>query len=107
MNDIKEITSLLQNPTEKDIALIEKAYNFAKKSHEGHMRNSGEPYFNHLFATAKNIAELGMGATTIVAGFLHDVIEDTPTTQEEIRNEFGDEILFLVEGNKEIGRAHV
>jgi len=103
MNDIKEITSLLQNPTEKDIALIEKAYNFAKKSHEGHMRNSGEPYFNHLFATAKNIAELGMGATTIVAGFLHDVIEDTPTTQEEIRNEFGDEILFLVEGVTKLG----
>jgi len=103
MNDIKEITSLLQNPTEKDIALIEKAYNFAKKSHEGHMRNSGEQYFNHLFATAKNIAELGMSATTISAGFLHDLLEDTKVKPEEIEKEFGKEILFLVDGVTKLG----
>ena len=50
MNDIKEIYSLLQNPTEKDIALMQKAYNFAMKAHEGHERLNGEPYFNHCFA---------------------------------------------------------
>lgn len=104
MNDIREIFSLMQNPTEADKALVQKAYDFAKKSHEGHARRSSEPYFNHLFATAKNIAELGMGATTIAAGFLHDCIEDTPVTSQEIEKEFGKEILFLVEGVTKLGK---
>lgn len=103
MSDIKEIISLMQNPTKEDIALVQKAYDFAEKAHEGHMRNSGEPYFNHLFATARNIAELGMGATTIATGFLHDTIEDTKTTPEDIKKEFGEEILFLVEGVTKLG----
>ncbi len=104
MNDIKEITSLLQNPTAADLALIEKAYRFAQSAHEGEKRKSGEPYFNHLFATARNIADLGMGATTIAAGFLHDAIEDTKVTAEDIQKEFGDEILFLVEGVTKLGK---
>lgn len=104
MNDIKEIISLLHNPEDKDIALIKKAYAFAEKAHANHKRRSGEPYFNHLFATAKNIAELGMGATTIAAGFLHDAIEDTEVKAEEIEKEFGSEILFLVEGVTKLGK---
>ncbi len=104
MNDIKEIFSLLNNPTEEDKALIEKAYDFAQKAHEGVKRKSGEPYFNHLFGTAKNIAELGMSATTVAAGFLHDTIEDTSVTAEDIKKEFGDEILFLVEGVTKLGK---
>ena len=95
---VKEIISLLHDPTDKDVALVEKVYDFAKVVHEGHTRNSGEPYFNHLFATAKNIAELGMGATTVAAGFLHDSIEDLNVKAEEIEKEFGKEILFLVQG---------
>ena len=104
MNDIKEIISLLKERNEADIALVEKAYDFAKKAHEGHARNNDEPYFNHLFATAKNIAELGMGATTVAAGFLHDTIEDTKVTPEELEKEFGKEILFLVEGVTKLGK---
>lgn len=104
MNNIKEIFSLLNNPTESDKQLIQKAYDFAQKAHEGVKRKSGEPYFNHLFGTAKNIAELGMSATTIAAGFLHDTIEDTIVTAEEIKEEFGDEILFLVEGVTKLGK---
>ena len=103
MNDINEVISLMANPNKEDIALIKKAYDFAQKAHEGHMRNSGEPYFNHLFATARNIAELGMGSNTIAAGFLHDTIEDTKTVPEDIRKEFGEEILFLVEGVTKLG----
>jgi guanosine-3',5'-bis(diphosphate) 3'-pyrophosphohydrolase len=103
MNDIKEITSLMQNAGTDDIALIEKASSFALEAHKDHKRNTGEPYFNHLFATAKNIAEIGMGATTIAAGFLHDVIEDTKVTPEELKLEFGQEILFLVEGVTKLG----
>ncbi len=104
MNDIKEIFSLLNTKDSNDTALIEKAYNFSLKAHAGHVRNSGEPYFNHLFATAKNIAELGMGATTIAAGFLHDIVEDTSVKREELEKEFGTEILFLVEGVTKLGK---
>ncbi len=104
MSDIKEITSLLKDPSKEDLALIQKAYDFAKKAHEGHTRQNKEPYFNHLFATAKNIAELGMGATTIAAGFLHDSIEDVKVTPEEMEKEFGKEILFLVEGVTKLGK---
>ena len=93
----------MQNPTGKDVAEVAKAYDFAKKAHAGHLRKSGEPYFNHLFATAKNIAELGMGSATVSAGFLHDTIEDTKVTREEIEKEFGKEILFLVEGVTKLG----
>jgi GTP pyrophosphokinase len=103
VNNIKEIISLLNNPNQKDVALIQKAYDFAEKAHAGHIRNNGEQYFNHLFATAKNIAELGMGATTISAGFLHDLIEDTKTKPEDIEGEFGKEILFLIDGVTKLG----
>jgi GTP pyrophosphokinase len=104
MPDIKEITSLLQNSTEADLALIQKAYDFAKASHDGQKRLSGEPYFGHVFATGKNLAELGMSATTISAGLLHDTIEDARATPEQIEKEFGKEILFLVEGVTKLGK---
>jgi len=93
----------MDSPTEKDVALLKKAYDFAEKAHQGFARNSGEPYFVHVFETAKNIAELGMSTTTIAAGFLHDTIEDTKVTAEEIEKEFGKEILFLVEGVTKLG----
>jgi GTP pyrophosphokinase len=104
MNDIKEITSLLKSANLGDLELIEKAYKFAKKAHDGHLRNNNDPYFSHLFETAKSLAELDMGAITIVAGFLHDAIEDTKTTREEIEREFGKEVLFLVEGVTKLGK---
>lgn len=104
MLDIREITSLLRNPDEKDMALLQKAYDFAQKAHEGSMRKNGDPYFFHVFGTAKNLAELGMSTTTIVAGLLHDSIEDTKVTSEEIEKEFGKEILFLVEGVTKLGK---
>lgn len=104
MNDIKEIFSLLSNITPEDKALIQKAYDFAYKAHEGHKRKSGEPYFNHLFGTAKNIASLNMDVPTVVAGFLHDSIEDIGMAPALIEKEFGKEILFLVEGVTKLGK---
>jgi len=108
MLDVKEIFSLMKDPTQDDKALIQKAFDFATKSHEGHVRKSGEPYINHLFGTAKNIANLGMNAVVISAGLLHDSIEDTAVTPEEIEKEFaewnGREILFLVEGVTKLGK---
>lgn len=94
----KEIIAQLNNPTEADRRLIEKAYEYTKAAHEGQLRKSGEPYATHLFFVGLHLAKMGMGPNTVAAGLLHDTIEDTPVTSEDIRNEFGDEILFLVEG---------
>lgn len=89
--------------TPKDQALIQSAYSFAEKAHEGQQRKSGEPYFIHVFAAAKNAAEFGMDAITVSAALLHDTIEDTPVTYEDVQSEFGNEIAELVEGVTKLG----
>ena len=104
MTDVKEVIALLESPSDKDIALVTKAYNFAQKAHEGHTRYSGEPYFNHLFETAKSLAQIGMGPTSVSVGFLHDTIEDVGVTPEQIKENFGDEVLFLVDGVTKLGK---
>lgn len=90
--------------TPEDRALIEKAYDFAKKAHEGHLRYSGEPYFIHPSAVAKHLAELGLDAPTVAAALMHDAIEDAKATSEEVEREFGSEVLFLVEGVTKLGK---
>lgn len=100
---VEDIFDLVQNLKKEDKDLIRKAFEFAEKAHEGQLRKSGEPYFYHVYATAKNLAELGMKSKTISAGLLHDVIEDTHITEEEIKKEFGDEILSLVNGVTKLG----
>lgn len=95
----------MDSPSKEDVALVKKATLFAEKAHEGVKRKSGEPYFNHVFETARTLAELKMGATTISAGLLHDSIEDGVATEECIRKEFGDEILFLVNGVTKLGKV--
>ncbi len=104
MPHTKDITSLMHGVSDGDKKLIEKAYFFAEKAHEGQKRNSGEPYFNHVFETAKILAELGMDTKTIVAGFLHDVLEDTPTPEDLLEKEFGKEIVTLVNGVTKLGK---
>ncbi|MEI8123864.1 MAG: HD domain-containing protein [bacterium] len=101
----QDIILLIDSPTEKDKELIQKAYNFALKAHEGQLRKSGEPYFVHVYETAKILADLKMDISTIVAGFLHDSIEDGVATEECIKKEFGDEILFLVNGVTKLGKV--
>ncbi len=103
---VEEIISLLNSPSQKDIEFIQKAYDFAQKAHEGQLRKSGEPYFNHVFETAKILAGLKMGTRAIIAaGLLHDSIEDGVATEESIRQEFGDEVLFLVNGVTKLGKV--
>lgn len=94
----------MKHPTPEGIALVEKAYAFAKEAHKNHTRYSGEPYFIHPAAAAKILAELGMDAPTIAAGLLHDAIEDTDTTEEAVKEAFGAEVLFLVEGVTKLGK---
>jgi GTP diphosphokinase / guanosine-3',5'-bis(diphosphate) 3'-diphosphatase len=100
---LKEILELLNEPTAENTALIKRAYDFAKKAHDGQKRNSGEPYFNHVVATAKSLAELHQDASAIAAGLLHDVVEDTPIPAEEIEKNFGTDIRFIVEGVTKLG----
>ena len=88
---------------ELDRTLILRAYNFSKEAHKEQLRASGEPYFTHVFATAKNCARFGMDATTVAAGLLHDTIEDTATTEDDILREFGPDILFLISGVTKLG----
>lgn len=88
---------------QSDIQRIEKAFNFAENAHEGQKRASGEPYFNHVFEVSKTLASLGADIDTVVAGLLHDTVEDTPVTEEQIEKEFGKEILFLVNGVTKLG----
>ncbi len=89
----------------KDADLIVRAYNFAQKAHHGQFRNSGEPYFIHVFETAKNLARYDMDATTIAAGFLHDTLEDTDTSEAQLEKEFGPEIVALVKGVTKLGKV--
>lgn len=102
-NNVENLISLLTKASEEEKELVRKASDFARTAHEGQKRMNGEPYFNHLFETAKNLAELGMDATTVVAGFLHDVLEDTGTKAEIIEKEFGKEVLFIVGGVSKLG----
>lgn len=82
----------------KDKEMLLKAYDYAKEAHANQKRASGEPYFIHPCAVALILMELGLDAPTVAAALLHDVIEDTPVTEEDIKREFGDEILELVSG---------
>ncbi len=104
MPSTNEILNLASNISPEGKALIEKAYTFAQTAHKDHKRFSGEPYFNHLFETAKILAELGQDAQTISAGLLHDSIEDVNVLPETIEKEFGPEILFLVQGVTKLGQ---
>ncbi len=78
--------------------VLKKAFLFAQKAHEGQKRASGEEYFTHPVAVAQILVDLGMDYYTVAAAFLHDVIEDTPVSEGDIKEEFGEEILELVEG---------
>ena len=90
-------TILEYNPN-YDIELIGRAYDVAEEMHRGQLRKSGEPYLIHPMAVAEILAELGMDEETIVAGLLHDVVEDTEYTEEDLIADFGEDIALLVDG---------
>jgi GTP pyrophosphokinase len=87
-----------ENYSETDRKLLLKAYSYAEEMHRGQKRASGEPYFTHPCCVAEILVDLGLDAPTVAAAFLHDVIEDTPATADDIRKMFGDEVLTLVDG---------
>ncbi len=94
-----------KTPFGQTTPLIEKAYVFASKAHLGHKRKNGEPYINHCIETARTLIDWKLDESTIAAGLLHDVVEDTPATEAELKAEFGEEVSSLVDGVTKI--SHV
>jgi guanosine-3',5'-bis(diphosphate) 3'-pyrophosphohydrolase len=101
---MQRILDISREWKDEDKEILEKAVLFATQKHEGQLRNSGEPYVNHVIEVGTILSELGMDTTTIAAGILHDTIEDTETTYEELEKEFGADIAFLVEGVSKLGK---
>src|ERR1700674_3961211 len=93
-----ELTAVLGYLKPKDIEQIEQAYQVARAAHSGQYRQSGEPYITHPLAVAKILAEWHLDAQALIAALLHDVVEDTPTTQTEIARRFGKAVAELVDG---------
>ena len=87
-----------------DTSIFKKAYDLASRAHEGQVRKSGEPYIVHPLCVAIILADLELDKETIAAGLLHDVVEDTDITSEDIRREFGDEVELLVDGVTKLGQ---
>lgn len=97
------LDSLLEYNPNYDIEFIGRAFDLATKKHDGQFRKSGEPYIIHPMAVVKILAEFGMDEVTLVAGLLHDVVEDTDYTKEELINDFGEEVALLVDGVTKLG----
>lgn len=101
--DVKNVYSkYIHNPEELD--KIYQAYLFASEKCKNQVRKSGDPYIVHLLGVARILSELNTGPTTIIAGLLHDTIEDTDTTEEEITEKFGKEVCYLVQGVTKVTR---
>ena len=90
---------------EKQVALLKAAVEYATQMHEGQLRKSGEPYIIHPLSVASTLIDWGMDIDSVVAGVLHDTVEDTPATLDEITEKFGHDIAFLVDGVTKVSKA--
>lgn len=108
LSSVTEIDDLVREVQscypDADEGLLRRAYEFSARAHEGQTRRSGEPYLQHPLAVAGILTFLKLDVTAIVAGLLHDTLEDTVATQEELQAHFGDEVAHLVEGVTKIGQ---
>ena len=100
------IEKIKNNYSVGDCELLLSAYNYAKEMHSGQKRASGEQYFMHPCAVAEILVDLGLDTPTVAAAFLHDVVEDTPATEEDILRRFGKEIMTLVDGVTKLDKIH-
>ncbi len=101
---LKDIQDKMKSRTDEDHDLVSRAYHYAEIAHKTQKRYSGAEYFVHLSAVGFTLSEMGMDAKVIAAGLMHDTIEDAKRSEDEIRTEFGDEILFLIEGVTKLGK---
>jgi GTP diphosphokinase / guanosine-3',5'-bis(diphosphate) 3'-diphosphatase len=99
--------AIRSNTRAADVREIVRAYRYAEAMHEGQRRRSGEAYITHPVAVATELGSLGLGTATMIAALLHDTVEDTPATLENIREGFGDEVAHLVDGVTKLDRIQV
>lgn len=104
LNDIIDNVNGYLHLTDKDVDMIKKAYVYSAKVHSGQKRSSGEPYLSHPLEVSGIIAQMKLDVSSIITGLLHDTVEDTLATSEEIESMFGKEIASLVEGVTKIGQ---
>lgn len=97
-NIAEVIKSAKLSHPKSDFSIVEKAYSAAEKAHQGQTRKSGDPYITHPVAVAQILADLGIGTAGLAAALLHDTVEDTDYSLEQLRADFGDEIAMLVDG---------
>ena len=100
------VRALRANHPKADVSVIERAYETAERAHRGQMRRSGEPYITHPVAVATILAEMGMTTPTLVAALLHDTVEDTDYTMEQLTADFGEQIAQLVDGVTKLDKVH-
>ena len=100
----KLINTIREYHPSTDLSMVEKAYKLARDAHKDQKRKSGEPYIIHPLCVAIILAELELDKETIVAGILHDVVEDTTATLEDLSREFNDEVALLVDGVTKLGQ---
>ncbi|HEX3154460.1 MAG TPA: HD domain-containing protein, partial [Candidatus Angelobacter sp.] len=101
------LAKVAENRPTDDLETIRKAYEFSLKHHQGQTRASGEPYLIHPLEVSLVLADMKLDSTAISAGLLHDAIEDTPVTHEDIRREFGDQVVHIVEGVTKIDKINL
>ncbi len=92
------LTGLQEHHPQANLPEVERAYQVAKKAHTGQLRKSGEEYITHPVAVTQILVELGLDQETIIASLLHDTVEDTPYSLDQLRSDFGDQIADLVDG---------
>ncbi len=95
---LQTILESLPELTPTDRSIVERAYRKAEAAHAGQLRKSGDPYFTHCVAVAQMLADMKLDAETIAAALMHDLVEDTPATINDLRNEFGDSVANIVDG---------
>ena len=100
------LDKIYENYPEQEREMLLSAYKYAEQMHANQKRASGEPYFTHPCAVAEILIDLGLDAPTVAAAFLHDVIEDTPATKDDIISRFGEEVYTLVDGVTKLDKIH-
>lgn len=104
MNIEQIVEKVLENNQQADVNLVRLAFDFANQAHQGQLRKNGEPYIQHSLHTAFMLAQMKADLTTIIAGFLHDVPEDTSHSIDDIEKNFGQDIASLVNGITKLGK---
>ena len=102
--ELEQLAAAIRRESRAELREVIRAYHYARVMHEGQKRRSGEDYITHPVAVATNLASLGLGTATLLAALLHDTVEDTPATLDDIREGFGDEVALLVDGVTKLDR---